>query len=100
MTEARHSLCTLPKAAIEAGMEPRTLYTWVDRGLVTPTYPSGGIGRPAQFTPDDVELCKMLARLRRAGCGMEILRRAAKAHIPGGRLTRLGLAEGLVLVLP
>jgi hypothetical protein len=34
-----------------------------------------------------------------AGCGIEILERAAKLHIPGARLTKFELAEGLVLTL-
>jgi DNA-binding transcriptional MerR regulator len=90
---------TLPEAAAEAGMEYRTLHSWVQRGLLSLENPARGTGRPAYLVDHEVELCKVLARLRRAGCGIEILERAAKLHIPGARLTKFELAEGLVLTL-
>lgn len=76
-TRPKEPLTTTPEAADLAGVEYRTLHSWVERGLIQPAYPSTGIGHPAQLTNRDVRLVMLLAALRRAGCGIEILERAA-----------------------
>ncbi len=80
-------------------MEYRTLHSWVRDGLIIPACPSEGQGHAAQLDADDVTLCKMLGRLRRAGCGMPILWQAADVYIPGAHVRRLPLGEGLILEL-
>ena len=61
-------LTTLPEAARLAGMEYRTLHTWLRRGLFTPSgLVSDGAGTPNLLTKADVRRIVALAALRRAG---------------------------------
>lgn len=92
-------LRTLPEAAVEADVEYRTLHSWVGHGLLRLQRPPNGSGRPSLLTDEEVELCCLLGRLRRAGCGMSILRLAVEAHVPDARLTKLPLPEGLTLTV-
>ena len=50
-----------------AGVPAATLRNWMVRGLVEPAHPSGGKGRPAQFSEPDLMTAVALARLRDMG---------------------------------
>jgi DNA-binding transcriptional MerR regulator len=84
---------TLPEVADSVGVEYRTLHSWVKRGLLTPTHPANGTGHSARLTDDDVRVARLLARLRRAGCDIRVLKRAAEDV----DATELYLGEGVVL---
>lgn len=90
-------LYTMPEVAREVGLEYRTLHTWLQRGLLTPTRMTNGTGYPTLFSAQDVRRVAMLASLRRAGCGMEILEIAAKAPIVRGRV-KLEMGDVSVVV--
>lgn len=71
---------TLPEVADIAGVEYRTLHTWLRRGLLRPSVrSSSGTGKPNLFTPSDAVAARILADLRRGGLGIEQLERTAKA---------------------
>ena len=50
-----------------AGVPAATLRNWMVRGLVEPEFPSGGKGKPAQFSRQDLMTAVALARLRDMG---------------------------------
>lgn len=92
---------TLPQAAMLAGIEYRTLHSWVEKGLLPLSQPAEGTGYPALLTDREVTICKTLARLRRAGCGMEILQVAVRAfrRWPADDTIRLALPGDVSLSL-
>lgn len=70
-------LLTLPQLAEAAGVEYRTIHTWVQRGLISPTYVSRGPGTPNLFLVDDAFRARIIGDLRRAGLDLDALQRAA-----------------------
>lgn len=75
---------TLPQVADLAGVEYRTLHTWLKRGLLAPTIQtSSGTGRPNLFAVEDAVGARVLADLRRAGAPFSVLAEAGallRAH--------------------
>jgi DNA-binding transcriptional MerR regulator len=70
---------TLPQVAQAAGVEYRTLHTWVKRGMLEPSYrASTGSGRPNLFSFQDALKARILAHLRSAGLDLEMLERTAQ----------------------
>src|SRR5688572_1093173 len=68
---------TLPQLAELAGVEYRTLHTWLKRGLLAPSVqPSSGTGTPNLFGNEDAVRARVLADLRRAGISLEVLAHA------------------------
>jgi len=94
------STYTLPEVAALVGVEYRTLHSWVERGLVRPSRPARGTGRPAVLSERDLSLCDLLGRLRKAGCGFPILETAAGEHRLMKRRIVLDLGGGVVLTAP
>lgn len=94
MSEAK--IFTLSEVAKLAGAEYRTLKTWVDRGLVTPSVKSDcGPGRPGLYSERDAEVASLLTSLRSRGLDMPALqivaadlerRRVAECPICNGEL--------------
>lgn len=95
---------TLPRLAEIAGVEYRTLHTWVKRGLLHPSVrQSEGTGSPNLFAAQDAVVARVLADLRRAGLSMEVLEHAADALRKSGEpLDRPAvlLVNGSVEVFP
>lgn len=77
---------TMPEVAARVGVEYRTLHTWLRRGLITPTRMTTGSGTPTLFTEADIQHVIVLARLRQAGCGMDLLELAARQPIVSGKV--------------
>ncbi len=76
---------TLPQVAEAAGLEYRTLHTWVKRGLLQPSlHASSGAGRPSLFSFQDALQARILAHLRSSGIDLELIERIAEG------LRRLG----------
>lgn len=76
----RQRAMTLPEVAEIAGVEYRTLHTWLRRGLLRPSVrSSSGTGTPNLFAPSDAVAARILADLRRGGLGIGQLERTAKA---------------------
>ena len=71
-------LLTLPQVAIAVGVEYRTLHTWLQRGLITPSVQqSRGTGVPNLFTAQDAVKAQVIAELRRAGLSFAVLTEAS-----------------------
>lgn len=69
---------TLPELAEEVGLEYRTAYSWMERGLLVPsTRPTGGTGHPSLFDHRDVKTAAYLTRLRELGLSMDGLEAAS-----------------------
>jgi DNA-binding transcriptional MerR regulator len=101
--KAPEPIYTLPEAAAAAGVEYRTLHSWAEAGLLKLGKPAKGSGRPAHVSQHEVELCMMLARLRRAGCELSILKIAARSFDSlrdRQRVIRLVLPGGVQLSVP
>lgn len=79
MADSIATIATLPEAAEKAGVEYRTLHSWVERGLLKLSRPPAGTGHPALLAETEVKLCAMLGRLRRAGCELPILEAALRS---------------------
>jgi DNA-binding transcriptional MerR regulator len=96
----RERIYTLPEVAREAGVEYRTLHSWVQRGLVRPLKAANGTGYPAALSERDVAVCGLLARLRAAGCGFPVLEAAVRACGPREKKVTLYLNGGVVITAP
>jgi DNA-binding transcriptional MerR regulator len=71
-------LLTLPKVAEAIGVEYRTLHSWVEKGILTPSMQaSSGAGVPNLFDERDAIAAKVIADLRETGVPLEQLREAA-----------------------
>ncbi len=71
---------TLRELAEAAGVEYRTLHTWLRRGLVRASWRSTtGSGRANLFAMADLLEARILAVLRRAGLDLAALKRTADA---------------------
>lgn len=65
---------TLPQIAKRAGVQYRTLHSWVERGMLRPSvFQSSGSGRPNLFSERDAHVAEGLAALRSRGLGIEAL---------------------------
>jgi DNA-binding transcriptional MerR regulator len=100
VAERSARLYTLPEAAREAGVEYRTLHSWVQRGLVRPLKAAEGTGYPTVLSQRDVAVCSLLARLRAAGCEFPVLEAAVRALGPHERHVTLYLDGGVVIKAP
>jgi DNA-binding transcriptional MerR regulator len=76
---ADEKLLTLPQLAEAAGVGYRTIHSWLQRGLISPTLQaSRGPGTPNLFVSEDAVRARAIAELRRAGVGLEALALAAQ----------------------
>lgn len=72
MTE--RPIITLPTLACRAGIDYRTAYNWVERGLIVPGWQrSSGTGIPNLFTERDVDRAIVLRQLRAIGIDLDRL---------------------------
>jgi DNA-binding transcriptional MerR regulator len=70
-------LLTLPKVADTIGVGYRTLHSWVEKGVFTPSLQaSSGGGVPNLLTEQDAVAAKVIADLRETGMSLELLREA------------------------
>jgi DNA-binding transcriptional MerR regulator len=70
---------TLPQLSEALGTPYRTLHSWVERELVTPSvHRTTGTGRANLFDPHDALTVSVLVELRDVGVKFELLQRAAE----------------------
>ena len=70
---------TLPQLSRAFGAPYRTLHSWVERDLVSPSvHRATGTGRANLFDRQDALTVAILSELREAGVTLDLLRRAAQ----------------------
>ncbi|WP_445150695.1 MerR family transcriptional regulator [Baekduia sp. Peel2402] len=70
---------TLPQLSKAFGAPYRTLHSWVERDLVSPSvHRATGTGRANLFDRQDALTVAILSELREAGVTLDLLRRAAE----------------------
>ena len=93
---------TLPQVAEAAGVEYRTLHTWLQRGLLEPSIQvSTGKGTPNLFSFQDALKARILGHLRSEGINLELVEKTARGlqGVPELELGDTLIVNGKVSVL-
>lgn len=85
---AAHGLALLDgtRTEIVMGITTRQLNYWVYRGLLHPTDPAPGSGRPREWPDSEIEIGRRMGRLARAGLPLEWSAAFARDGWPDGQL--------------